>query len=452
MLAGMMLMGMMMLLGIAEGVAPPPAPPTVVGQFYDPEFKMSLGYGFEGGIAGDMWYDEDYGAWKAFFNLDYFAGLQQNLTFLQAPQGFYYDSNDVCRLFGSGGNSSGFNSFFSWLPAGTYNGLHNLTGRLVDEWVLDFHNGELILDVDHNNNSIPVRFIVPSTTITTTSIVNFTFLWSDQLVPGAISNPDQIFEVAPSCLGQGEVCSPDPAAPNGVELLDVYVFHDANNFSLINVNVADALGDTFFVCGAVMSDQFTYFQWVSWWEISVNISYGQYQFCNFGSCMGGNKHLVGREGAEGIGEHAGQCTSGPGSANSILGTWYSLPEEGVCDEGAEVGTNGCTWQVVGRMKTINASCLLANGFIDACQSSFHIQNLTAANQLYLAAFQSDDPAVGGCPPLPGPEFTSRAALGAFNLAKSSGDVSPMESSPSQALSHAVLQFASTLWDMGQSRE
>eukprot|EP01047_Picozoa_sp_COSAG01_P019257 COSAG01_NODE_1066_length_11878_cov_244.494949_2_plen_113_part_00 len=49
---------------------------------------------------------------------------------------------------------------------------------------------------------------------------------------------------------------------------------------------------------------------------------------------------------------SGQCSN-----NSASGSWYSLPGQGRCRDGAVVGTAGCTWSVIKRIKTIKWSCL-----------------------------------------------------------------------------------------------
>jgi len=57
-----------------------------------------------------------------------------------------------------------------------------------------------------------------------------------------------------------------------------------------------------FLCTAVVSGGYPYFEWVSQWQIQVNTTWGEYAFCNFGTCIMGDDHLVGREAANGLGE------------------------------------------------------------------------------------------------------------------------------------------------------
>jgi hypothetical protein len=60
------------------------------------------------------------------------------------------------------------------------------------------------------------------------------------------------------------------------------------------------MGDTTFFCSAVIYGGFSYFEWISQWQMEVNSTWGQYTLCNFGSCVGGDNQLVGREASDGL--------------------------------------------------------------------------------------------------------------------------------------------------------
>jgi hypothetical protein len=222
-------------------------------------------------------------------------------------------------------------------------------------------------------------------------------LFSSSLVPGPFPNPDGVFNVSDGCFTDGVLC--DVPADEQVVNFQAYVFHEPDDFSLINDNIADLEGDTLFVCSALLSHGFTYFHSISWWELTFNSSYGQYALCNFGSCFGGNPYAVGHEAAAGFAPGGGQCSSYP---NNITGNWISLQNESMCAEGQNIGDNGCTWKVVGRYalltyfdintcitplryKTINATCLLNNSFASACSTDFESKSfpLYNANKLFL---------------------------------------------------------------------
>eukprot|EP01102_Stenamoeba_stenopodia_P020186 TRINITY_DN7788_c0_g1_i1.p1 TRINITY_DN7788_c0_g1~~TRINITY_DN7788_c0_g1_i1.p1 ORF type:complete len:433 (+),score=79.90 TRINITY_DN7788_c0_g1_i1:217-1515(+) len=393
---------LVVLIGFAALVSAAPVPPVVIEQFYDPGFTWNItGLTFGAPIVSQFWYDGiDAMAWRGSLDFDLGDNLSRNITFLQTTKAFY-TSNEICRVFPDSGN---FSSFFSWLPYGTYNGLMTVNGRQCDEWVLEYGQGKVLKYCGlHSNNSIPVQFTFPAVSIVSTTPGNNSITWSDQIVPGPFPNASEVFATAQSCYTNGTACAP---SSNGtVETLDFYVFHSPDDFNLANVNVADLEGDTYFVCNTLRSGGlFSYFQWLSWWQIQVNTSWGQYSYCNFGSCFGGSPSLVGREAAEGFGEYEGQCGDFP---NNVVGSWFSLPTDGMCAPGKQVGDDGCSWQVVGRLKTINSTCLFSHGFANTCNSTFP---LTAANKLFYQAFASDYPQDNGCPPLPGPEFATDHAL------------------------------------------
>jgi len=56
-----------------------------------------------------------------------------------------------------------------------------------------------------------------------------------------------------------------------------------------------------FICIAMVSGDYSYFEWISQWQLLVNTTWGEYAYCNFGTCLMGDKHLVGREAANGFG-------------------------------------------------------------------------------------------------------------------------------------------------------
>ena len=77
-----------------------------------------------------------------------------------------------------------------------------------------------------------------------------------------------------------------------------------------------------------------------------------------------------------------------------------MPEGGKCKAGATPGDGSCTWEAK-RVKTVDAQCLVERGFLAACKADGRAP-FKAAQQVFLAAFASADPAQGGCPALPGP--------------------------------------------------
>ena len=91
----------------------------------------------------------------------------------------------------------------------------------------------------------------------------------------------------------------------------------------------------------------------------------------------------------------GQCV-----ANPLVGEWFSLPVQGRCGAGATPDGKSCTWASA-RVKTIDAQCLLKHGYIEACVADGRAP-FKQAKAKFLAAFSSEDPAIGGCTGLPGP--------------------------------------------------
>lgn len=377
---------------LAHGAqADPTMPNNLPTEFSDPNCTTNIGFGL---FSGPWYYSERVQAMYLSCSLPFWPGHVSNWTFVTNANGSYYIADEICR--GTEG-AGAFQSLWAWVPYSQYNGQHEVDGRVVDEWIWEAPGtGLLLLDVLASDPNTPVRFIVPFPSFTSDGMVNATYIWSTELTVGPVD--PSVFDLPQSCFVP-YVCEAGPT-----ESFELYLFHDANDFALINTNIADLTGDVAFVCLAVELQQFTYFSWLSAYNISMNTTWGQYELCNFGSCFGGSTDRVGHEGPEGVGEDGGQCTSNQG-----VGNWFSLPpyNESLCPGygNGPIGINGsewfgCGWSVNQRIKTINGSCLFDNGFADACRADGNLPYPTAT-KIWLAAFGSEDPTEGGCPEIYG---------------------------------------------------
>jgi hypothetical protein len=227
--------------------------------------------------------------------------------------------------------------------------------------------------------NIPIRFVVaqnPTPLLMASITYNF--------VAFQIQNgfPDSVFDVPKPCWSDAFFC------PNGtIEIQEFYRFHPLFDWNLSNHNAADLLGDTAYIC---LSPKILHDQLISLLQVQVNTSWGQYAYCNNHSCLGLNIHSVGREASFGNGlNHSGQC-----SPNTELGSWFSFPSGGECNEDQEIGNQSCTWKLVKRVKTISILCLYSHSFLNACKLSYE-----NAKRVLNNAFQFDDKSKGGCPPI-----------------------------------------------------
>ena len=170
-------------------------------------------------------------------------------------------------------------------------------------------------------------------------------------------------------------------------------FHQTNQTSLANQNTGDVIGDVLFLCSSIITGSSPELQQVSWYQVQINFTFGGYAFCNFGTCIGGDPYLVGREAAMGLGlPNAGQCMPNP------YGTWYSMPKEGECQPGQTIEAGECSWKSLSIEKTISLDCLLHQGFVAACMKD-PSPPYTDAVEVLLQAFSSSDSSAGGCPDL-----------------------------------------------------
>lgn len=153
-------------------------------------------------------------------------------------------------------------------------------------------------------------------------------------------------------------------------------------------------------------------------EVEVDARWGVYQGCNFGLCsrelwklpftpIDPSLPAVGRmtigslAATTGDADYTTQCDGAKG-----MGTWFHLPRSGKCVAGASPADGSCTWQQIKVVKTINTvTCFLQNARLRALTKEWlEIWSKFAGPPYGMsaainAAFASDDPALGGCPPV-----------------------------------------------------
>mmetsp|Transcript_131742 Transcript_131742/g.328529 ORF Transcript_131742/g.328529 Transcript_131742/m.328529 type:complete len:421 (-) Transcript_131742:144-1406(-) len=205
-----------------------------------------------------------------------------------------------------------------------------------------------------------------------------------------------IFAISLACANRYPT---KPCPEGGPRTFSVYRIHGAEEPpELTDRNVGDGLGDMSFVCAIGALEAYRT-KLVSSWVLTANASWGQYAYCRFmggkNSCYGGTGKQVGRESAMGLGKGhlQGQC-----STNDDTGSWYSFPGTGECLPGAPVGTDGCSWGLALRKRTVAASCILQDrGLAKVCSEERGHAPYTRSAAIFRAALASSDPSKGGCP-------------------------------------------------------
>jgi len=136
------------------------------------------------------------------------------------------------------------------------------------------------------------------------------------------------------------------------------------------------------------------------YDVIMSTSYAQYAMCNWVkntgdySCIGNmpNERGVGRLFNPGHALYQGSpglCSDS--DISRARGKWFSTPEQGLCQEGHQVGAS-CTWKVKSSRK-VNVSCML-NGFASRCASL----NATGNKIIELEqAGEAFDLALSNCP-------------------------------------------------------
>jgi len=202
-----------------------------------------------------------------------------------------------------------------------------------------------------------------------------------------------------------------PCTEGTVEKLDVFLAHPHQFDYIDDEDTGDARGDVTFICPDILnpaSGAFNLYDQVSQWRVEIDTHWGQYQQCNGypGLCFGLEDYYVGRQipfGSTAV-PLSGQCTE-----NADSGSWFSHTKAGRCPDGQAVASGVCSWRPLERVKTINLKCLAEEaGMRKACQADlvkagglpfpFSKWIWNESLPIFEAAFASDDPAKGGCPP------------------------------------------------------
>lgn len=285
-----------------------------------------------------------------------------------------------------------YSPMYAWVPLSQYKGTVQIGNKTCELWALEKPNATQSMAF---YEGVPVQI---ESNYYGKSEFGPEYGWDNQtqLISSFDASsqpfPAWLFETADSCFNPDAlICS-----GGGVSNLTVYRFHEPTFQGLLsNQDVGDLVGDVFFVCTeSVLTPEY---QWLSQFELSVNTSWSSYAACNGDPphCDFGSRQLVGREAALSLSsDYAGQCTT-----NDDIGSWFSLPAAGECLGGSSVAP-GCSWKELQRVKTINASCLIGHGFVDACRKDAEAP-FKLAQAVFSKAFESEDVSQGGCPALSG---------------------------------------------------
>ncbi|KAL6079980.1 hypothetical protein QOT17_000366 [Balamuthia mandrillaris] len=341
-------------------------------------------------------------------------------------------SNGQCRYY----PSSPFPNMFGWLPHSSYEGkepcplptwtANTLRAQMCEQW--SWTDPEDPTKMTFRLYALPAQNVPIMLTIGTPKKVQQTWVFNT-FVPGPIH-----FEKRPTCP------PPSSCGDGNVEKMVMYRFHEPGDYSLANQNTGDLLGDTAFICYALLNRVFMEYHQVSAFLVQVNKTWGQYAMCNYGHCIGGDNTTVGRGSSFGLDKRKeGQCSS-----NEEYGNWYSLPAGGECKK-QELSRRGgagssCSWQNGGKIKTVGKDCLVERGFMLACLSDSGYP-LPSAQKILQNAIAKDDPNQGGCPPIEGATSFPSKLSSSFLPSSPSSLLASL--SPSSSFSFAPFQLLST---------
>lgn len=327
----------------------------------------------------------------------------------------------ICRVLPFFGQQR-FTDFFSWASnpqLSAYRGQRLVAGRPCTIWALRLKGSHISL-CSEGNNPVELNVTLPRNN-SGGDVYNFTYHFGT-LSTGSHEVPEYLFQkhqicdsVAPACEN-GRGVAPVP--------LDAYIFHPGMSHADYNIedqNVADLPGDALFICTMRLYQEGRLdhnYTLISRYSLEVSPAFGQYAACNGypntkppgPHCFGGDDRLVGREGSFSAGDGEGRCVR-----ENHVGFWYGLPKKGRCPAGEAPGkdawSSGCTWSLKKRVKTIRQDCLLKDqDYLKYCKADvLEKKGFTRSIKALEAAFASEDPSMGGCADIGGPNTDERLA-------------------------------------------
>lgn len=163
------------------------------------------------------------------------------------------------------------------------------------------------------------------------------------------------------CLERPDTCNSTIASMT----LDLYRNHGNGTFNrtLNNVNLADAIGEAYWLCDYHPSGS----PLISKFRLTVDPQFTDYMLCNHGSCEGssyGQQYGVGKQNNDGTAKcdvypiPSGQNYECQLNYCPSSGSWYAFTAMGRCPPKKPIGYNNCTWlDKYQTIKTITIDCL-----------------------------------------------------------------------------------------------
>eukprot|EP01060_Flectonema_neradi_P010340 TRINITY_DN17435_c0_g1_i5.p1 TRINITY_DN17435_c0_g1~~TRINITY_DN17435_c0_g1_i5.p1 ORF type:complete len:392 (+),score=76.33 TRINITY_DN17435_c0_g1_i5:49-1224(+) len=316
-------------------------------------------------------------------------GQWSNMTQFLMSNGVYFGINGLTKLIIP---EPTFPDQFGFVPYTKYNSTGIYTGKNCTIWDFRPNNLTFMRYYAEVGTDIPVGLFSNVTTQTLPGqppreLVTMTTYKDVVTGPGVDFSVFKEFNLTE--INNPPACRPKNSPPV-VQDMEMYIFHPSKNWNISGQDVADLVGDTFFVCADSTNTDRDHYQYISKYSISMNTNWGQYRMCNDypPTCVGAEDFLIGREASEGLGPvQSGQC-----SDNTETGSWLSLPEKGEC-QGSDTPASGkCTWKINKRIKTIDGKCMLGRGLVDACKVDQRLPFPTAS-KIFYSSFDDQD----GCP-------------------------------------------------------
>jgi len=307
-------------------------------------------------------------------------GFNQNMTVGQG-------SDSICKVF-----PTPFYDTFGILALATHQGRGSVAGEPCELWAgaISVPSYSVNVSACIGADGVPRQF--NQTTNMAYKAAANQFMTFSNISVG--EQPEEAFRPSEACRERWPTPScPEKDAAASLMLYRVRSLKEPN--SLENRNLGDALGDMAFFCDIAGPDET---QVVTSWSVQANTSWGQYAYCLYSggrnTCYSGTGKQVGRESAMGLGEGhlQGQC-----SDNADVGSWFSMPAEGKCPEGAPLGRDGCTWTAK-PLRTVSAKCIVEDRGLKAmCAQERGHAPMLQSTAIFRKALESADPSRGGCP-------------------------------------------------------
>ena len=178
----------------------------------------------------------------------------------------------------------GFHDIFRWVRFARYDGNATVNSTVLQRWQLKTTFPTTLSFVLYADGDVPVSFEQNLTYAGGAYSVEYRFLTfaASAEIPHVWDDFNRsAFSYTPPCPTAASGAPPPPRTQS------LYIFHPRHDFNISQQDIADAVGDVFFLCQNLGQSEKALgrpageeYEWISEWRVELIPRWGQYQNCN----------------------------------------------------------------------------------------------------------------------------------------------------------------------------